>query len=1177
MIKNAKDIRASANIVQIISESVTLQRRGAVHVGLCPFHEEKSPSFTVYPTTNTFKCFGCNEGGDAVHFLIEHKGMTYPEALEHIAKAEKTEIEYENNEKRQEILDAAKQEAERRKALQECLHTVHAYYAKQYPLNLVEEKADADGRLLSQETVATFGICYTPDENAVVKAGFWDDRSLLEIGLAGAGQNGYGNYDFFRNRLLFRITDNKGGIAGLAGRRLRKDDTLVGEDGKPKRAKYINSKESVLYKKSNLLFGLHENRKGIRDAGYAILVEGYFDVITPHDYGVQNCVAPCGTALTDQQADLLKRYTDEVVVLRDGDEAGLEAAKRDIETLTRAGLKVRVVLMIPPTELIEKIEKQKVFITEQELKVGERRQSNLDKKIATRQRLNKKHDAGLEPSENEAQEVEDTDPILKREARLLEAAKTLLVQMEADLSKFNTSKDPDDFVRQHGKEAFLSFIEDNSRDGIVWRVMSEITDKDNIYQRDTAIVVAASLLNLIESESLRESYIRDFCKASNLGSVKKILSDAIDTQRKFKGRKSDLTAKQKDDIVNYGFYERENRYYICSDISGLGWPVSNFVIKPIIFIEGQKESIRLVEITNDKNIARILDINSRNFVDLGPFRQTVEARGNYRFEGKPEYFGKIKAKVYDQMRTAFPIYTLGQHREGFFTFANGLIIEGKFMPVDEFGLVSFGETRYYLPAFSKIRDHIKSDDVDNDYQDEQYYVYNAEGAPEVTFQQWTKLMREVHGDNAIPGILYACACIIREKVFERLDQMFPHLNFFGQPGSGKNQLAASLIALFGKYRQPVHIVNATDAAFFRRAAQGRNMLAWYDEYSNNVEHKRIEALKQFADGTGRSRASVDNPNRTISTPVNSGIIMSGQQQPTQDVALFTRCISLSFATTEFTPAQKEKHARLKKIEQTGRLTQFVADLHRIRPALLDQFALQFEEAYTRFQGLVAGQGIMDRIVRSYVALLTTYDLLQDKVAFGFTKEDVEKVLMASIITQKEAVFQENEVSIFWRIIEFFIANGEIEHGADLLVEETSTEVFDLDWSGKNKESKDFKPSKRLLYLSFTRTHPLYLERHQRQRNVKGLDLEALKHYLKASGAYEGFKRAKKFNGASKACFIFDVEKLPFEFEDSIAVLAKRRQREEKDPAGEPGTSEKTAIIPSKPVVTESPVDETTPF
>ncbi|HRI61226.1 MAG TPA: hypothetical protein PK228_15910, partial [Saprospiraceae bacterium] len=686
-----------------------------------------------------------------------------------------------------------------------------------------------------------------------------------------------------------------------------------------------------------------------------------------------------------------------------------------------------------------------------------------------------------------------------------------------------------------------------------------------------------TLLALIESDSLRDFYVRELCKPANLGSIKAILSQAVKSHAENKGKKSDLSPKQKQDVIAYGIYESGHKYWVTYDVTGgTGWAVSNFTVKPIIFIEGSKESIRLVEITNEKGIARILDINSRNFVELGPFKQTIEARGNYRFEGKPEHFSKVKAKVYDEMRTAFPIYTLGLHKEGFFTFANGLVCEGKFMPVDEYGLVSFGDTKYYLPAFSKIRDHVKADDVDNDYQDEQYYVYTA-GDPGITFRDWTALMRQVHGDNAVIGTLYLCSCFIREKIYERLDNMFPHLNFFGLPGSGKNQLAASLTAVFGKYRQPVHIVNATDAAFFRRIAQVRNGLAWYDEYSNNAEYKRVDALKQFADGTGRSRASIDNPNRTTSSAVVAGCILSGQQQPTADIALFTRCISLNFHVTEFDGEAKTRHARLKKIEQEGRLTAFTALLHSHRPAMLEQFAQEFEAAYSRFQQLIAGNVVMDRIMRSYAAMLTTYRLLKDKIEFDFTEEQVENILVASILTQRESVYQENEVSIWWRMVEFFLANREIEHGADILVEETKDESFDLDWQG-NKETREYRPAKRLLYINITRAHPFYLERHQRQRNTKGLDVEALKYYLRSSAAWEGFKRAKKFQGQVKSCLVFDCDKLPFEIEDTVAVLA-RRARTTGDADTETKPQDDPPAVPLAPGERhgETPVNEDLPF
>lgn len=1108
MIKNDKAIRADVNIQDVIGQYVTLKSRGTVLTGLCPFHNEKSPSFTVYPHTNTFKCFGCGEGGDAIHFLMEKEGMTYPEAIVAAAQASKIEVEYENATNNKEFMDREKAAQAHRQKLQDLLFNAHKYYEKTGTLISFCHNpkrgegttyVSADGRELKQDTAEAFGMCQSSKESLL--AAIWEEADLMEIGLLSKGD--YGTYDFFRNRLLFRITDHRGRPVGLAGRRLREDDAAN------KRAKYLNPKESILYKKTDVLFGLSENRKGIRDAGMATLVEGYFDVITPYDYGNRTMVAPCGTALTNEQASTLKRYTDEVIILRDGDDAGLEAAKRDVEILVRAGLKVRVALLKAPKALTDNKARQEANIEEQ---IKENAQPGLD------------------------------DKAKKRGEKLLKGMYEMMDHINADIAAF---KDPDAFFRRMGKDSYDMWIAENNKDGIIWRIMLEVGDnKDDVFRRDAATQVAANLLSLIENETIREFYVRELCKASNLGSIKNVLTGLIKTQVETKGSRSELTNKQKQDVIKYGIYELHHKYFICSHISGDGWCVSNFTIKPIIFIEGAKESIRLVEVTNEMKAAKILDINSRNFVELGPFKQTIESRGNYRFEGKPEHFGKVKAKVYDEMRTAYPIYTLGLHKEGFFTFANGIIDNGKFHPVDEYGLVTHNQTRYYLPAFSKIRDHIKSDDVDNDYQDEQYYVYTEGGAP-VTFEEWTELMVKVHGQNAIIGILYLCSTIIRDKVFERLDNMFPHLNMFGLPGSGKNQLAASLCALFGKYRPPVHIINATDAAFFRRIAQIRNGLAWYDEYSNNAEHKRVEALKQFADGTGRSRASMDNPNRTNSSQVNSGVILSGQQQPTADVALFTRCISLNFSNTEYDQAAKDNHQRLKKMEQGGQFTDYVLQLHHHRPAMLEGFHMQFEDSYKRMADLLAGNPVMDRIVRSYTAMLTVYELLQEKMKFSFSKEQVEQCLLKSILTQKESVYQENEVSIWWRMVEFFLANGEVAHNEDILVESASDETFDLDWNGKNREVKAYKPAKRLLYIYLARVHPLYLERHQRQRSAKGLDMEALKYYLKASPAWEGFKKAKKIGGVTKRCLVFDVDKLPWEVEDTIAVLA-RKNKEKKD-------------------------------
>lgn len=1159
MIKNATQIREDANILDVIGKYVQLKRRGVTYLGLCPFHTENTPSFTVYPATNTFKCFGCGQGGDAVHFLMESQGMTFPEALEVVASESRIEVEYENRERRQEDIDRAKAEQDRRHQLSDMLAGVHRYYADHNPLPALycdletrKEIVDADGRTISRDTADTFGICYTPDDNAVRKAGFWDVAPLTEIGVLGKGD--YGEYDFFKRRMLFRITDQRGKAIGLAGRRLRSEDAGVGVgDGGKQRAKYVNSKESVLYQKSHVLFGLFENRRGIKDAGFAVLVEGYMDVVTPHDFGVCNHVAPCGTALTDQQATLLKRYTDEVLILRDGDQAGTEAAKRDVETLVRAGLKVRICIMQPPADAIKKIEEQRADIAEQEKKVAELRAAQ--------------HGADKKPSKN--------DPLLRAE-HLLQGMKDALDRMQAELAAY---KDPDAFVRYHKKTGYEFFLEENSQDAIIWRVMVEY-DEDDVFKKETATHIAAQLVSLIESETLREYYIKELTAKNRLGSVKRILQDAIKQYGETKKAKSDLTPKQKQDVIKYGLYERDNCYFIAYDTNATGFDITNFIIKPIILIEGAKQSIRLIEVLNQHGASRILDINSRNFVTAQNFQNEIEARGNFLYKGESRYFVRIKSKVYDEMPTAYPIYTMGLHREGFWTWANGISIEGKFHPVDEYGLVTWNNTRYYLPALSKIRDQVKSDDFDNDFEEEKFYIFHGSD-PGISFRDWTLLMAQVHGPNGIIGLLYFCSALFRDVIFERLDGMFPHLNLFGLPGSGKNQLGQSLTAPFGKFRPPVHCVNATEAAFTRRVSQVRNGISWYDEYSNNLDHRRVESLKAFADGTGRARAQVDNAQRTTATPVNSAVILSGQQQPTLDIALFTRCISLSFNKREFSDT-KEAHARLKDIEKTGHLAGFVAWLQTFRPKIVEEFFTEFDTQLELFKQRIAGAGqIMDRIVRSYAALLTTYTILDRNMtsanSFGFSREELLALLEQAIMAQRDAVYSEDEISIWWRMIEFFLADGEIEHGADILVEEASDETYDLDWKGQ-KEVREYRPAKRLVYVSFARSHPLYLERHQRQRGVKGLDMEALKYYLKSSPAYQGWKKAKKFSGAPKTCFVFDAEKLPFELEDTVAVLARRRRTQDADEAPI-GADPTQPPAPDTPAQTnqESPLDDTLPF
>ncbi|MBI5091268.1 MAG: DNA primase [Candidatus Hydrogenedentes bacterium] len=326
------EVLAANDIVDVIGASLELKPAGSGRFkALCPFHSEKTPSFHVNRDRQAFYCFGCEKGGDALGFIMNLEGLTFVEALRKLA--DRAGIR----------LPAANERDNRDDFVRTQLLEFGKFAAKFYKDTLNDPLRGGKGRTylktrtLTPETVARFGLGYAPEgwsnlTEAAQKAGFKD--GLIEIsGLARRGDRG-GMYDFFRNRLMVPIRDASGNVVAFGGRDL-------GDDA----AKYINSPENPVYKKGRVLYGLHEGRDALRKEKRAILVEGYFDLLRCHDAGVCNVVATCGTALTPEQAGLIRRYVPEVVVVYDGDAAGIRAAMRGIAILVGAGLAVRALTL----------------------------------------------------------------------------------------------------------------------------------------------------------------------------------------------------------------------------------------------------------------------------------------------------------------------------------------------------------------------------------------------------------------------------------------------------------------------------------------------------------------------------------------------------------------------------------------------------------------------------------------------------------------------------------------------------------------------------------------------------------------------------------------------------------------------------------------------------------------
>ena len=336
-----EEVRARNDIVDVISGYVKLQRRGSSYFGLCPFHNEKSPSFSVSPSKQMYYCFGCGAGGNVFTFLMEYENYTFPEALKVLADragVSLPEVEYSEEAKKQRDLKSAVLEVNKMAAK-------YFYYQLRAPQG---EKAMEylKGRELSDETMRRFGLGYAgPYSNELyryLKKKGISEELMKESGLMSVNER-QGMYDKFWNRVMFPIMDINGKVIGFGGR--------VMGDAKPK---YLNSPETVIFDKSRNLYGLHIARTSRKK--YMLVCEGYMDVISMHQAGFTNAVASLGTALTSQHASLLKRYTDEVILTYDSDEAGIKAALRAIPLLKAAGVSTKVLHMDPykdPDEFIK--------------------------------------------------------------------------------------------------------------------------------------------------------------------------------------------------------------------------------------------------------------------------------------------------------------------------------------------------------------------------------------------------------------------------------------------------------------------------------------------------------------------------------------------------------------------------------------------------------------------------------------------------------------------------------------------------------------------------------------------------------------------------------------------------------------------------------------------------------
>lgn len=975
-----------ADILEVVSEFVKLQKAGKDYKGLSPFTDEKKPSFYVVPAKGIFKDFSSGKGGSAVTFLMELEKLSFPEAIRWLAK--KYDITLEDKEPEDPEQDH----------MRELIFEMNGIASRFFSSQLYHPD---NSRILeyiksrfSDDDIVSWQIGIAPDkwtgfQDECITQCWAETASLLKSNLV-REKNGK-TFDYFRNRVIFPIENAVGNICGFGGRALPWD--------KEDQAKYINSPDSAVYNKSRLLFGLSRARKEISRLDVCHLVEGYADVVAMHAAGVINTVAPCGTALTEEQILQIKKLCRKINMIYDADTAGFNATLRSAELILRAGV-------------------------------------------------------------------------------------------AAYVTRLPDGEDPGSFI----KEDTTSYIATNQQSFISWRAKSllEGTGEDPL-ARHNALKEIVRYLSLISDRALRDIFVEDLCKKNRI--QRKTVKDLLDESTGDGSVSSDDLPGDVDarEFERWGFYDYKNEYYFRTkdDIVKM----SNFVMKPLFHVESAVDTRRIYELTNYKGFRVVVDFDMQEMTSLQAFRKNVEGRGNYLFWGTDIQFGKLKLKLYEETKTCMEIKNLGWQKEGFWAWSNGIIMpDGSFLPVDEYGIVEFANNHYFIPAFSKIYLNDRSIFID-----ERKFKFKTR---EVSLRQWCDQFFLVFGDNAKVGIAFWIASIFRDYILH-IFKNFPLLNLFGPKGTGKSQMAMSLSCLFGQGQTPFNIHNGTKPGLAEHIQQFINALAWVDEYKNSLEYDKIETLKSIYDSIGRSRMNLDKGKKKETTLVNSAVILSGQEMPTADVALFSRMIFCRFHKTSFDDAEKQHYDRLKAMENEG-LSHLTSLIVPMREYFEKNFYKNYDNTLTDLSQFFANDKIEDRIIRNFSTIVAAFRTLEDKFDFGFTYDDLNFLAKSFVLVQNNQVYSSNEVSIFWNILEAMFDDNIIEDQWHFKIKYTdtiTTNKGDIFFGNGN--------AKNILKFKLNIIIKLYSE-HAKKMGVKPLPADTIKYYLENHDSFVGVEKSCRF-------------------------------------------------------------------
>jgi DNA primase len=1011
-------------IEDVVGKYVQLKRKGANLQACCPFHTEKTPSFVVSPSKNIFKCFGCGKAGTGITFVMEHDGLKYFDAIKKLAHDHNIKLDLTPPTKEEQQLQ------DKRESIYQALHAAELYFAD----NLFKpENAVALEYALSRwskKVIEENKIGFASDDfqalHKAFKEGGFKDDVLIAAGLIAKSTKESGKlYDFYRNRIMFPIHNSFGRVISFSGR------ILPGAD--KDQAKYMNGPETIVYKKENTLFGLHTAQRRIREKNFVYLVEGNPDVIRLQSIDKLNTVAPCGTSLTHDQIEIIKRYAKSVTIIGDSDNAGKKAMRKNAEKIIKQGIFCNVV------ELEDEVN----------------------------------------PSE-----------------------------------KF----DPDNFFSD--EPFFNEYTKNHLQDYFVW-IAKEEADKcktpDYKYRFIKDIVPVISKLPE-DSHDLIIDQISQYIKPKKAfqDEIKLLKKETVQEKKEAKLPKS-IDLHEYDE---FGFYAEDHQYFFkCPNSDAVA--KSNFTMIPKFHISSVMAAKRTFILTNKYGCSQTVEFAQKDLINLSGFKLRVESIGNFIWEGSDAEFSRLKRYLYIKTLTAYEITQLGwQKDDKCWAWSNGIFDykNKQFLPIDENGIVSLNGKNFYLPAFSKMYLSEKSL-----YVAERMFVHTP---GQITLHNIFDKFYSVFGNKAMTGIAFYMATLYRDIIFNVL-KFFPILNLFGPKGSGKSEMALFLLKFFGNQTYGPNILNTSRPAMANHISLTSNALCQLEEYKNSIEVEKVEMIKGFFGGTGRSVMNQEKDKKKETSSVDVGVVICGQEMATADIAAFSRFIFETFNKTEFTENEKMQFRDLENIVKNG-LTHITHEILSYRDFFIERFYETFTQVQKEVVGKITQTKIEDRILNNWTVVLSAVKILRDKIDIPFTYESFLNYTIDKIMAQNSECGRGNEMGIFWRIFEFLVHNNnnnmKIFEGEDYHLKYMTDIKTD-----KIKDTSNWKIPKRVLIMRHTRIFELY-RKHGLETRENILPTKTLEYYVCNEKSYLGRMSAVSFKTSgcetrkitTALCFDYDM-------------------------------------------------------